>query len=70
MSNFRYQLIHATGQDIWFAYVNGKIHIGNPRTISLGSYVVIQLDVGSPVVAFQRPAVEDLHHGLAAVHDK
>jgi hypothetical protein len=36
------------------AYVNGKRYTKNPRAIVLGSRVDIQLDVGRPLVAFQR----------------
>jgi hypothetical protein len=33
------------------AYVNGKRHTGDPRTIPLLAHGVIQLDVGLPTVA-------------------
>jgi hypothetical protein len=35
------------------AFLNGKPWTGNPRTIPLLPHAVIQLDVGSPAVAFQ-----------------
>ncbi|HVB06839.1 MAG TPA: hypothetical protein VNF07_11400 [Acidimicrobiales bacterium] len=34
-------------------YVNGRSYRGNPRSVTLGSHVDIQLDVGKPAVSFK-----------------
>jgi hypothetical protein len=36
------------------AFINGKRWTGSPASIPLNPHAAIQLDVGSPVVPFQR----------------